>query len=243
MYIRDVWMKDSLGAMGQPTSYGNFVHLYVNGLYWGIHNLTERIEDDFLADHFGGEKEHWEINEDFRSPGPRWNTMIGIDASTPAGYSQIQDYLDLENFADYMLLHFYGDAEDWINHNGYAAANAVSGDGKFRFFVWDQEIALDKFTWNRYNNTGGVCSLFQNLRANNEFRMLLADRAQKHMFNGGALTEGASSARFLARANEIDKAIVAESARWGMCRPARLMVPPPVPQVISMLTTDRKSVV
>jgi len=215
MYIRDVWMKDSLGAMGHPTSHGNFVHLYVNGLYWGIHNLTERLEDDFFADHLGGEKEDWEINEDFRSPGPRWNTMIGIDASTPAGYSEIQDYLDLENFADYMLLHFYGDAEDWVNHNGYAAANAVSGDGKFRFFVWDQEIALDKFSWNRYNDTGGVCSIFQNLRANEEFRIFFADRVQKHMFNGGALSEDASIDRFLARADEIDMAIVAESARWG----------------------------
>ncbi len=65
MYIRDVWMKDSLGAMGQPSSHGNFVHLYVNGLYFGLHNLTERIEDDCFADHLGGEKEDW---DDQRGP-------------------------------------------------------------------------------------------------------------------------------------------------------------------------------
>ena len=45
--------------------------------------------------------------------------------------------------------------------------------------------------------------------------MLFADRAQKHMFNGGALSEQASIARYLRIAGKIDKAIVAESARWG----------------------------
>ncbi len=34
-YIHDVWMKESLRDMGQPSSCGSFVHLYVNGLYFG----------------------------------------------------------------------------------------------------------------------------------------------------------------------------------------------------------------
>ena len=51
-YIRDVWMKKSLQAMGQTSSHGNFVHLYVNGLYFGLHNLTERLEDDFFSNLF-----------------------------------------------------------------------------------------------------------------------------------------------------------------------------------------------
>ncbi|MDB2674273.1 lamin tail domain-containing protein [Akkermansiaceae bacterium] len=50
---------------------------------------------------------------------------------------------------------------------------------------------------------------------NDEFRILFADRVHKHMFNGGALSESESVARYLKLADEIDKAIVAESARWG----------------------------
>ena len=216
-YIRDVWMKESLAAMGQPSSRGNFVHLYVNGLYFGIHNLTERLADDFFADHLGGEPEDWEINEDLSSPGSRWNAMMAIDPATPAGYAQIQEYLDVENFADYMLLHFYGDAEDWPHHNGYAAVNAVSGDGKFRFFVWDQEIVLDHHNRadDRIDSTGGAGAVFQNMRRSEEFRLLFADRVFKHCFNSGALSVTDSAGRYLEIANWIDKAIVAESARWG----------------------------
>jgi hypothetical protein len=143
-YIRDTWMKESLRAMGQPSSYGSFVHLYVNGLYFGLYNLSERLGQDFLAGHLGGQPEDWEVNEDFGTPGARWKAMMALDPSTRAGYTQMQQYLDLENLADYVLLHLYADAEDWPHHNGYAAANAKSGDGRFRFFVWDIASWIDK---------------------------------------------------------------------------------------------------
>ena len=217
MYIRDVWMKESLGAMGQPTSHGNFVHLYVNGLYFGLHNLTERLAPDFFADHLGGRPEEWQVNEDFATSPPRWNAMMAIDPSTPAGYAQMQQYLDVENYADYILLHLYADAEDWPHANGYAAVNPVSGDGRFRFFVWDQEIVLDYHgrAASRIGDTSGAGIFFQKMRTSDEFRLLFADRVYKHCFNGGALSQTASQERFRRIADRIDKAIVAESARWG----------------------------
>ena len=219
-YTRDVWMKDSMTDLGHASGHGNFVHLYYNGLYFGVHNLCERIEDDWYADHIGGEKEDWKVNKDHvvQAAGPRWNAMMGIlnsGITNNANYEQVKDYLDLDNYIDYMLLHFYADAEDWPTKNGYAAVNEISGDGKFRFQVWDQEIALDKFSWNRYNSGSGAGAPFQRLRLNDEFRLLFADRVHKHMFNGGGLSESQSIARFRRVSDEIDKAIVAESARWG----------------------------
>ncbi|HON93261.1 MAG TPA: CotH kinase family protein [Sedimentisphaerales bacterium] len=216
-YLRDAWMKETFRDMGQPSSYGSFVHLYVNGLYFGLYNLSERVAADFFADHLGGEPQDWEINNDFSTPGPRWNAMMAIDPSTPAGYAKMQEYLDVENFADYMLLHFYADAEDWPHHNGYAAVNARSGDGRFRFFVWDQEIVLDYHgrAASRIDNPNGAGSVFQKLRTSEEFRLLFADRVYKHCFNDGALSVAASQDRYRDLASWIDKAIVAESARWG----------------------------
>ncbi|MBP7051609.1 MAG: chitobiase/beta-hexosaminidase C-terminal domain-containing protein [Phycisphaerae bacterium] len=216
-YLRDIWMKESLCDMGQPSSHGDFVHLYVDGLYFGLYNLTERVGEDFFADHLGGEPEDWEVNEDFGSPGARWKAMMAVNPSTLAGYTQIQDYLDVEDFADYMLLHFYADAEDWPHHNGYAAANAVSGDGRFRFFVWDQEIVLDYHgrAASRIDATGGAGDLFQKMRTSEEFRLLFADRVYKRFFHEGALSLAGSQGRYRELADRIDKAIVAESARWG----------------------------
>ena len=219
MYLRDVWMKDSMRAMGHASGNGDFVHLYVNGLYWGVHDLTERLEDDWYADHIGGETEDWEVNADMGSPGALWDSMMSTlngDITSNAVYDQAKTQLDIDNYIDYIFLHFYADAEDWPTKNGYAAANATSGDGKYRFQVWDQEISLDNFDWDRnYTRSTGSMEPFSRLRLNSEFLMDFADRVALHMFNGGAMSEQASIDRFLALCAELDKAIMAESARWG----------------------------
>jgi hypothetical protein len=218
MMTRDVWMKDSMRAMGHASGNGDYVHLYVNGLYFGVHDLTERLEDDWYADHLGGRTEDWEVNADILTPGPLWNSMINVlngDITSEAGYERAQEVIDIDNYIDYIFLHFYADAEDWPTKNGYAAVNAISGDGRWRFQVWDQEISLDKFTWNRYNSNSGSMIPFQRLRRNEEFRMRFADRVARHIYHDGALTEENSVNRYLALCDELDKAIMAESARWG----------------------------
>ena len=53
------------------------------------------------------------------------------------------------------------------------------------------------------------------LSTNEEFRMLMADRIYKFFFNNGALTPDKVTELFLSRAQEIEMAIIGESARWG----------------------------
>lgn len=225
-YIRDVWMKQSMGDMGHATTHSTFCHLYVDGLYWGLYNPAERIEARYFADRFGGEESTWELNSDFSTPGPIWNA-----ARTATSWEQAKELVDMENFADYMLLHIFAGAEDWPHHNGYAAANPGLGF-PMRFFVWDQEIVLDNLSMSRINSNEGAGVLFQKFRTFPEFRLLFADRAHRHLHNGGALSVESAGARYLAIASKIDKAIVAESARWGSTRaklPYGTTIQQPVP--------------
>ena len=53
------------------------------------------------------------------------------------------------------------------------------------------------------------------LQGNDEYQIRFADRLQKHFFNGGALTLAATKARWMKYADDLDRAIIAESARWG----------------------------
>ena len=48
-----------------------------------------------------------------------------------------------------------------------------------------------------------------------EYKMRFADRVYKYFFNGGLLTPEGATERFMARAEQIETAIIAESARWG----------------------------
>ncbi|HEX41050.1 MAG TPA: lamin tail domain-containing protein, partial [Phycisphaerales bacterium] len=56
---------------------------------------------------------------------------------------------------------------------------------------------------------------YQALRQNAEFRMSFADHAHRHLFNDGAAMPPASYARYKELADEVELAIIAESARWG----------------------------
>ncbi|MHC4640508.1 MAG: FN3 associated domain-containing protein, partial [Planctomycetota bacterium] len=48
-YIVDEFMRRTQLALGHPSGHGTFVHLYVNGLYWGLYNPVERPQSSFAA--------------------------------------------------------------------------------------------------------------------------------------------------------------------------------------------------
>ncbi|RFC50247.1 MAG: CotH protein/Chitobiase/beta-hexosaminidase C-terminal domain-containing protein/Lamin Tail Domain [Verrucomicrobia bacterium] len=231
VYFRDVWMRRAHEAMGSLSADSRWVHLYINGLYWGCHNLCERVEDEFVASHEGGEARDYEVVDDFVDPDPsatsRWKTMFGLMTSagslvSAAAYENVKAYVDVAQFADYYLLHVFADCEDWPHHNGYAWRRRAGGDLRYRFGVWDQEIMLDNAAMDRFSAAAGNTGtdrtagrLYQRLRENAEWRLLFADRVRKHLFNGGALTLERSQGRWQSAADELDRGIVAESARWG----------------------------
>jgi len=225
-YIRDQWSRDTQRAMGQSSTYGTYVHLYINGLYWGLYSVHERPDERFLSAHIGGDRDDWDVinsGEVINGDSTAWNTLINManhdDLSNPDSYEQIKQHVDLENLIDTMLLYHYSGDTDWIgnNKNWYACRKREAGAG-FLFFTWDAEACLinlhDNNIAQNADRTGA--RVFHSLqRQNEEFRILLADRIHRHFFNEGALTPEKVSERFMFIAEKIDDAIVGESARWG----------------------------
>ena len=70
-------------------------------------------------------------------------------------------------------------------------------------------------TANNIDVSTGIAEPWAALRENAEFRMLFADHAHRGLLNGGPLTPEAGRARFGALADQIEPAIISESARWG----------------------------
>jgi hypothetical protein len=58
-YAGDQWTRDSEIAMSDIGAHGAYVHLYLNGTYWGLYNATERPDAWFTSSYFGGEKEDY----------------------------------------------------------------------------------------------------------------------------------------------------------------------------------------
>ncbi len=221
-YIRDMWCRDTQLAMGRPSAHGNYVHLYVNGVYWGMYDPGEKPDASFAALHLGGDKSEYDAvnsNEFIDGDGTAWNAMFTLARSGLASdvvYANLQQYLDVPGFIDYMIVNFYAANTDWPSHNWTAARRRVAGAG-YKFFSWDAEWTFSDRNANVLgaNNGNTPGELWQLLRLNAEFRQLFADHVQRHFFNGGVLTPGPADARWMLRAAEIDQAIICESARWG----------------------------
>jgi hypothetical protein len=141
--------------------------------------------------------------------------------------------VDIDNLIDYMLCTFYvGDCDGPISNflgnnnpnNLYGIYNRNNPDG-FKYFGHDREHTLGINDW-CYDRTGPYPAgqqfqhfnpqwLHQKLVAHPDYRMRLTDRAYKYLLNNGIMTPNAAAARIQKWANQIDLAIIAESARWG----------------------------
>ncbi len=149
--------------------------------------------------------------------------------------------LDAVNLIDYMLGIFYTGNDDapvtlgsGTQANNFFALRNRRLEARFgwKFFAYDNEHSLGAYRDVNDDRTGPVSAgqsrehfnpqwLHQKLMVHPEYRMLFADRTHEHFFNGGVMTPEKAIALCLSRANQIDLAIVAESARWGDQRPAR----------------------
>lgn len=225
-YLRDQWMRETFAAMGQPSARGQFVHLYLNGLYWGLYNLAERPSAPFLAGIQGGSSSDYDLrNSDkvLRGDTNTWDRLFAIvnaGVTNAATWQQVTNLLDVTNFADYMLVNYYGANADWDRASNWYAGRRRDPPGRYQFFVWDGERTLEQVTDDRmdFDDDQSPSRLFQKLKENQEFRALFAERIRRHCHGAGALTPPRAADRFRKLADNLDLAIVAESARWGSYR-------------------------
>ncbi len=232
-YTRDAWYRASQQAVNGYGSHGTFVHLYINGIYWGLYNPVERPDEGFASEYLGGSTADWfSVNHDGPREGDatRYNYLIGNlidkDMTAAVNYNELKQYLDVSAFSDYMIISWIQGMGDWPNNN-YYGGNRNSPVQPFLYFAWDGE-----WSWSNQgtaNNGAWVNPFFESAKSggpiiseiwhaardNSDFMMLFADRVYRNCFNGGPLTDAACRERWETINDFISDAILAESARWG----------------------------
>ncbi|HOL88382.1 MAG TPA: lamin tail domain-containing protein [Anaerohalosphaeraceae bacterium] len=227
-YVRDQAASNTQLAMGGYACHGRPVHLYLNGLYWGLYWLHERPDDSFAAAYLGGEKDDYDvIKHDYTNVVSGSNAdYIALFALSPTSpdyltaFENLKQKLDVADFIDYLLANFYLGNGDWDNKNWYATRNRFDPSGRWRWHMWDGEHVMDDGTFTvvdatTKNTAMAPTGLHQKWIVNPEYRILFADRVHKHFFHNGALTPENFAALFTNLTAWIDRAIVGESARWG----------------------------
>jgi len=232
-YMANPFTDALMFDLGAFSVHSRFVHVYLNGAYWGLYQLRERWSADHHAAYFGGpSSDHESINgnlnvggwaepgENYDGDGTSWQRIKSLRTN----FTGVKPYLDVSQYIDYMTVWMFGNAE-----NEFRATGPKGVGSGFKFFLNDADGYLAINAWDgNSNNTvrsnpppgrldgDGPGSLLSSLyvAGNSDFRALLADRIHRALFGNGPLTPARNSARLTALCTEIQRAFYAESARW-----------------------------
>ena len=161
----------------QPTIF------YLNGNYWGIQNLRERSEEDFVLANFATEDvdvilDWWGTV----SAGDRtaWNQLMTElrKSSSQRNDQWVMNQVDIDEFINYMILQIYVSNTDFPQNN-MSMWRPRTTNGKWRFILKDTDFGLGIWDMNpvthnalRYNteNNNDERKLFNALLTQDSFR-------------------------------------------------------------------------
>ena len=233
----DVFARRMVMSMGIPQSHGTYVHLYVNGLYWGLYNPSERPMAAFCEEYMGGEREDWDSHNANGQGGAvdgtlaSWNAMNAvIDAGVAdnVSYQKIQGnnpdrtpnpayprYLNVADYIDYILFNFWGSVADWpkAGDNWYGARYRPEETTGYKWFIWDAEAAFN--TGNETAVTEIPVHAHAALKLNPEYLLQFGDHTHRHLFNDGVLTAENALGLYAQVMGEVAPFIMLEEARWS----------------------------
>jgi hypothetical protein len=135
--------------------------VYINGQYWGLMDLREKINENYLAAHHGVdplEVDLLEVNSspisgDAESYTSMLNYLSNNSPATKPAYDSVKSWIDLDNYIDYQLSEIYFNNTDWPGNNiKYWRPRTVGG--KWRWILYDTDFGFGIWSSADYaNNT------------------------------------------------------------------------------------------
>ena len=174
--------------------------VFIDGEFWGHYEITEKLTDDFIHDHFGIQKKNVvlmkndEVEEGTEEDGQEFaafrDWIRETDFSDEEAYRQLEEQVDLDGLAEYLAVEFYICNWDFGDNNfAYWRARETDpdndwADGKWRFILYDTEYSTglygtvkpDENAIERLREKGGsISNLFFAAMENPEFREKFAE--------------------------------------------------------------------
>ena len=229
-YTRDVWARRMQRRLGNTSVNALYAHLFINGMYWGIYNVAERVDAQFGQNHLGGKESDIDVVKIEEDGGNHleasegtldaFNEMVSVaqQAADDRAYERLDTLLDIDQFIDYMLINQYGGNTDWDHHNWYAIRRKGPEGGGFKFLCWDTEIIFENEYENvlqKNNGNSFPTGIFHNLMRNEQFARKYVKRAKELLADDGQLGPTQAVELWDSLYYTISNALYCEAARWG----------------------------
>lgn len=152
----DAYLQSLLDDLDADTLASRAAVVYLNGEYWGLHNLRERYDADYLEVVHGADREQVVLlDEDLEvSAGPADGAqpfhdllaaLAAADGLDPALRTRVEAEIEVDSFLDLVLAHVIVGNWDWPGNNvrlwrepeGPHGPGEGVRDGRWRWMIYD----------------------------------------------------------------------------------------------------------
>ena len=183
------WLANQIAApLNMGTTASRPVTLFLNGEYWGIYFIEEKVDERYLENHYVVDCNNVNITNFFGTPEcgssedylSLFHWLETADLSDTTQYHQLSKQIDIPNIIDYYIFELFSTNWDWPGNN---ARCWQVPNGPWHWVFYDGDCCLDKLEYDvymmatftgEYWSTGRIPTLF--------FRKLLESKIFKNQF-------------------------------------------------------------
>ncbi len=199
--IKDAMLHDLVKDFDIEIMHYRPVNVFINGEYWGIQTIRERIDKYYIALLYDIDPNNIDLLENnmtvIEGSADDYQEMISYieanDLSEETHYEYIETRMDIDNYIDYIITEIYFQNMDWPGSNVRYWRERTS-DAKWRWILFDLDNTCFDYNFNslEYATFDGDTSwqnppwstfLFRNLLKNEEFEEKFLDRFAYHLNN------------------------------------------------------------
>ncbi|MCD6201128.1 MAG: CotH kinase family protein [Bacteroidales bacterium] len=152
--------------------------LYINGEFWGVMNIREKINEDYIKTNHNVNQDNVDYIESYRTVKAGDNVhltktmsyLANHDLSIPEYYNQFKKMVDVKECLNYFMTGIYSGHGDWIynNNNNLRTWRPRTPDGRWRWLLYDTDGSFSSVSARGIGDAMSRSTFLRKLLANPE---------------------------------------------------------------------------
>ncbi|MCC5929268.1 MAG: CotH kinase family protein [Cyclobacteriaceae bacterium] len=196
--IKDIVIQEAVKHLNFDTQTYRPAIIYLNGEYWGLLNLRDKIDVYYLNNKYGidrnlidlltlhGKEKHGDNIKYFEVINSLNNSFANINIQ-----ELLKTKIDIENFFDYYIANIFSNNSDWPNNNIDFWRSSYDdnldkivpeNDGKWRWIFYDLDYGFMNESYNKLDECISYREKTNNYGSQHILSVLLKDNTYKNQF-------------------------------------------------------------
>lgn len=155
-HFRDAFITSLGREMGLEVQAYRPSLVYINGRYWGVMNMREKLTKHYFEEHFGFDKDSIDLLEHRRyvQAGSRKHYEVmqaymgKYDLSKAEHFARVAEMMDVDNFMEYEIIQIYIDNQDAGGNIKFWRPQTP--DGRWRWVLFDTDFGFGHYSQGGY---------------------------------------------------------------------------------------------